>query len=89
MNFLSLLAARMGGSLSLIRVRYKSGAYEDFYVRQFSIKIVGGDKEVKWKLVDGAKRPMYFGLDNVESVWELKYWSALFYNSHDHATKKA
>lgn len=54
-----------------IRVNYKSGGFEEFDVTEFKASKDGSSFE--WTLADNGKqvKPIYFGIDNVESVWQI------------------
>jgi len=51
-----------------IRVNYKSGIQEEFWVKEFSIK----NDNWKWVSFDIIKSPIYMNVDEIESVWQLE-----------------
>ena len=51
----------------LIRVRYKSGAIEEFECTEFS---VNGKNSASWTW-HGEKRPLFLNLEDVESIWQV------------------
>lgn len=50
-----------------IRMRYKSGASEDFWVKSFSYN----DGEWSWESLKSGNRPIKMGVDDIESVWQV------------------
>ena len=65
-----------------IRVNYKSGIQEEFWVKDFKTESnQDGLSSVEWTLCfdekndpEGYKspRPVTIGVDNIESIWQLK-----------------
>ena len=54
----------------LVKVRYKSGAMEEFYCTRFTWKKDGSSMSVAWDAEFGRKnRPMWLNVDAVESIW--------------------
>lgn len=52
-----------------IRVNYKSGHSEEFWVYQFEIN----KNSVKWESVKPTEvKPVLIGYDEIESVWQIK-----------------
>jgi predicted component of type VI protein secretion system len=59
----------------LVRINYKSGHSEEFWVWKFEFKINGDNKEFKW-VSAGGNKPTYMNVSEVESVWcaKTRYW---------------
>lgn len=54
-----------------LRVRYKSGAYEDFDVEEYTFKTTAhGAKSLEWKILTPGKKPVFLNWDEVESIWQ-------------------
>lgn len=63
----------MANTIYTILVNYKSGLFEEFDVTSFKASIDKyGVKSFEWVIPDGAKkRPLDFGANEVESVWQV------------------
>lgn len=53
----------------LIRVNYKSGIQEEFWVREFTIK---PDGSLSWWCAGSHPVPISISNSNIESVWQVK-----------------
>lgn len=51
----------------LLRINYKSGISEEFWVTEFAIS----NGNWTWKSMSGVHHPILMGVDAVESVWQL------------------
>lgn len=53
----------------LIQVNYKSGISMEFWVYYFRFK----DNEYSWEAAHDDNKPLFLGVDNIESVWQIGY----------------
>ena len=67
----------MSETIYTIRVNYKSGLFEEFDVTSFKATTDKyGVKSYEWVIPNGtSKRPLDFGANEVESVWQVNHWS--------------
>ena len=56
-----------------VQVNYKSGISMVFWVKKFDIEIdKNGKRTVTWEASDPRDNAIYIGVDNIESVWEVR-----------------
>lgn len=51
-----------------VKIRYKSGASEEFWTRSFDCD---GNGNWTWNAIEDENRPLLLGVDNIESVWQV------------------
>jgi hypothetical protein len=56
----------------LVKINYKNGQSESFWVTSFSIEVNGGNREVKWRRSRNAQ-PLFLNVEEIQSVWQLKH----------------
>jgi hypothetical protein len=55
----------------LIRVNYKSGKIEEFWVKKFSYTKDSRGIRFNWTASSIGVGPIYIGTDEIESVWKV------------------
>jgi hypothetical protein len=56
----------------LVKINYKNGQSESFWVTTFSFEAKGGQREVKYRRSRDAQ-PLFLNVDEIQSVWQVKY----------------
>lgn len=54
----------------LVRVLYKSGHHEDFWVKNFKVGREFGSTTLEWEAYEG-KAPIMIGVDDIAAIWQL------------------
>lgn len=58
----------------LIKINYKSGTSETYWFKKFDAKYEGGSiTSLTWESANGAIGPIFIGISNIESVYQLDY----------------
>jgi hypothetical protein len=56
----------------LVRILYKSGNSQEFWVTKFTIKTgYGGAQTYEWASAVPGFKPVSLGIDHVEAVWQM------------------
>jgi|GEM_PF-3010856 len=56
-----------------IRVNYKSGIQEEFWVKEFHISRDEVINKVEWLHNSDECKPLFIGVGSIESVWQVGY----------------
>ena len=69
------LKVTLGHTKFKIRIVYKSGYYHDFWVYKFDGNQGDGSglKSVSWIPASSGNDPVFIGLNNIESVYQINY----------------
>lgn len=59
---------------ALVKINYKSGISEAYWFKKFDATYDGGSiTSLTWESANGVNGPIFIGVSNIESVYQLDY----------------